>query len=515
LKKYSFIYGTLLLIAVNFVIRSLGFIYKIVLSRIIGPEAIGLYQMVFPFLMVLITITSAGIPLAVSKIVAKENSLHNKVGIYKTLWIALIIGGTIALVLSVFVSLRMDFIVDKILKNRNIYYPILFSIPAIALITFASILRGFFYGLKDMKSPSNAQILEQVSRILFVLSYLIYKKPSNPIWAATIGIIGISIGEFFGLIYLVFKFNLKKLGSKIGALKAYPESFFKITSNILSFSVPISMGRLVSTLLQTATSILIPQRLVLAGYTTSEAIQTFGKITGMAMPLLFVPFTVTSALSVNIIPNISEQIALNKISDVNRQSSLAIKITLLVAIPISMLYAAFGSHLGLVIYKDLDVGRYLSIISYATIFLCMQQTTSSILHGMGKPIIATINFILGMLLQLYCTYFLISNPKYGINGFFIGYIFSAFLVFILNFISLKRTITLQLSMKELLLKPLVSSTIATCSIFYLYKSLALIIRSSFLNTILSLALGSALYLILLGMTKSLDLFSILKELRPR
>ena len=317
------------------------------------------------------------------------------------------------------------------------------------------------------------------------------------------------------MIYLVFKFNLKKLGSKIGALKAYPESFFKITSNILSFSVPISMGRLVSTLLQTATSILIPQRLVLAGYTTSEAIQTFGKITGMAMPLLFVPFTVTSALSVNIIPNISEQIALNKISDVNRQSSLAIKITLLVAIPISMLYAAFGSHLGLVIYKDLDVGRYLSIISYATIFLCMQQTTSSILHGMGKPIIATINFILGMLLQLYCTYFLISNPKYGINGFFIGYIFSAFLVFILNFISLKRTITLQLSMKELLLKPLVSSTIATCSIFYLYKSLALIIRSSFLNTILSLALGSALYLILLGMTKSLDLFSILKELRPR
>ena len=96
MKKSSFIYGTILLVMVNFLVRSLGFIYRIMLSRLIGAEAIGLYQMVFPFLMLLTTVTTAGIPIAVSSLVAKENSLNNREGVYKILTIALCIGGALS-----------------------------------------------------------------------------------------------------------------------------------------------------------------------------------------------------------------------------------------------------------------------------------------------------------------------------------------------------------------------------------------------------------------------------------
>jgi len=510
LKKSSFIYGTILLIAVNFLTRSLGFVYRIALSRLIGAEAIGLYQMVFPLLMLLITITTAGIPVAVSSLVARENSLSNREGVYKVLTIALCIGGILSLIISILVSLNINFIVNQILKNKSIYYPFLYAIPAISLITFSSILRGFFYGLKDVAPPGNAQIVEQLVRIAFVLSYLVYKKPSNPILAAVIGIIGISLGEFFGLAYLVLKFNLKRLSPKKYFLKVYSASSIGIACSILYISTPITIGKLVSVLIQTANSILIPQRLTIAGYTNPEAIQIFGKITGMAMPLLFLPFTVTSALAVNIIPDISEQIAINNMGDVGSQSNLAIKLTLLVAIPITLIYVIFGGHIAQLVYNQQDVGKYLTIMSYSIIFLCMQHTLSGILHGMGKQVMTTINYLLGILIQLYCTYFLIPNPKYGINGFFIGHILSAFVIFVLNMITLRRTIGKQLSFLRPVIKSIICSVFMIVLIFYGYKVAYQITGSNPLSTLFAAISGFILYLILLSMTKALDVKSIIR-----
>ena len=512
MKKSSFIYGTILLVMVNFLVRSLGFIYRIMLSRLIGAEAIGLYQMVFPFLMLLTTVTTAGIPIAVSSLVAKENSLNNREGVYKILTIALCIGGALSLIISLLVSLNIDFIITKILKNKSIFYPFLYTIPAISLITFSSILRGFFYGLKDVSPPANAQIVEQLIRIIFVLSYLAYKKPSNPVLAATIGVIGVSLGEIFGLIYLVFKFNFKKLNPKKHFLKVYSASSFKVAGSILYISIPITIGKLVSVLIQTANSILIPQRLIIAGYTSSEAIQTFGKITGMTMPLLFLPFTVTSALAVNIIPDISEQIAINNMEDIRSKSNLAIKLTLLVAIPITFVYIIFGNHIAQLIYNQQDVGKYLTIASYSTIFLCMQHTLSGILHGMGKQVVNTINYLLGMLIQLYCTYFLIPNPKYGINGFFIGYILSAFVIFMLNMITLKRITGMRFFIIKSSIKATICSVFMIILMFYSYKASLLITNSNLLSTLFATILGFILYLVLLSVTKALDIRPIIKTI---
>lgn len=493
-------------------VRSLGFIYRIMLSRLIGAEAIGLYQMVFPFLMLLITITTSGIPLAVSSLVAKENYLNNKAGVYKILTIALCIGGVFSLIVSILVSLNIDFIVTKILKNELIYYPFLYTIPAISLITFASILRGFFYGLKDIKPPANAQIIEQIIRIVFVLSYIAYKKPSNPVSAATIGTIGVSLGELFGLIYLVFKFNFKRLCPKKHFSRIYSNTSIKIASNIMYIAIPTTIGRLVSVLIQTANSVLVPQRLVIAGYTRSEAIQVFGRITGMTMPLLFLPFTVTSALAVNIIPDISEQAAVNNMDKIHLQSSLAIRLTLIVAIPITFIYAAFGHPIAQLIYNEADVGKYLTIISYATVFLCMQHTISGILHGLGKQVISTINYLLGILIQLYCTYFLISNPKYGINGFFIGYIISSVVIFILNIIILKRVINTKLFIIRSSIKITLCSFFMILSMLYSYKLSLTITNNNVLGLLLAAASGFILYLILLSVTKTLDLKQIIDNL---
>lgn len=513
LKKSSFIFGTILLALVNVVVRSLGFIYRIFLSRLIGATAIGLYQMVFPFLMVLITIPTAGIPIAVSKLVAKEKSLHNREGIYKVLLLALSLGGVTSFVLSVFVSLKIDFIVNQILKNPDLYYPVLWTIPTISIITFSSILRGFFYGLKEMAPAASAQVIEQLFRIVFVLTYLYYKTPSNPVAAATIAIIGISIGEIAGLLYLVLRFNFKKIITKSHYIRTYSDSSLEIFNHLLFVAVPITLSRLVSVVMQTANSILIPQRLQAAGYSSVAAIETFGKISGMAMPLLYLPFTVTTALVLNIIPSISEQLAVNNWKDVEYKSSLALRITLLVAIPTTIIYAIFGHHLAQLIYGHEDVGRYLSIISYGMIFLCMQHTLSGILHGMGKQIATTINYILGMMLQLYCTYFLIPNPRYGINGFFIGFLLATFTIFALNLITLMRHIKLNISFMQAVLKPTFASLLMIIAMIYSYQKFYSLSSSNAWSTVISSIIGACLYLFILLITKTFDINRLVNTIK--
>ncbi|SDK21243.1 stage V sporulation protein B [Natronincola ferrireducens] len=513
MKKSSFIFGTILLALVNVVVRSLGFIYRILLSRTIGAAAIGLYQMVFPFLMVVITIPTAGIPIAVSKLVAKEKSVHNREGIYKVLLLSLVLGGSISLGLSVAVSLRINFIVNNLLKNPNLYYPVLWTIPAISIISFSSILRGFFYGLKEMAPAATSQVLEQIFRIVFVLSYLYYKAPSNPIAAATIAIIGISIGEVFSLLYLVLRFNFKKIMEKTHYLNVHSNSTLEILNHVLFISVPITLSRLISVIMQTVNAILIPQRLQVAGYSSIAAIETFGKISGMAMPLLYLPFTVTTALVINIIPNISEQLAVNNWQDIEYKSNLALRITLLMAIPTTIVYVVFGNHLAELIYDQEDVGKYLALISYGTIFLCMQHILSGILHGMGKQIITTVNYLLGMIVQLYCTYFLIPNPKYGIYGFFIGFILSTFIIFALNLITLMRYIKITVPLTQALLKPLFASLLMIITMIYTYRIFFNISSSNGLSTIISSLVGGGVYVFLLLITKTFNLKNLIENIK--
>lgn len=511
-KKTSFIMGIVLLTLINFIVRSMGFIYRILLSRMIGPQAIGLYQMVFPFLMVLITIPTAGIPIAVSKLIAKESSLKNRRGMYQILFLALSLGGIISLALTIFVSFRIGYITESILKNNDLYLPVLWIIPSICLITFSSILRGYFYGIQDIKPAAIAQILEQITRIAFVLTYLYIKKPEHPITMATIAIVGLSIGEFFGLLYLILSFGLKRVFKVQFQYTKIASSNLMHLKDILYISVPITISRLLSVFMQTINSILIPHRLMVAGYTQVAAVELFGKISGMAMPLLYLPFTVTSALVIRIIPNISEHMALNSLRDVERKTSQALRITLLVAIPITLIFTIMGRELAALVYHQKDVGLYLSLISYSTLFLCMQHTTSGILHGMGKQVITTINYLLGMAIQLYCTYFLVPNPRYGINGFFIGFTLSSFVIFALNMITLRWYIPIKLSILNSLIKPVMASLIAVGGMFYFYHHSPLRISSNLYSSMVFI-LGGFLYIVLLLITKTIDSKAIMSNFK--
>ncbi len=493
MKKNSFLYGTIVLIIVNFIVRFLGFAYKIILSRMIGPEGIGLFHLVHPILMVFITLTTAGIPVAVSKLVAHYLSLNNKRGCNRVLGVSLILGLIVSSFMSIALFYFAKYISMNILKNPDSYINVVALIPAISLITLSSILRGYYYGLKDVGPPGMAQILEQIFRVAFVVGLLFLLKPKTSIHASTIAILGISFGEFAGLLWLLLKF---KYFEALKLRKNYHillDGSLNILGKIIYISIPITLSRMISVIMQSLNAVLIPQRLQVIGYGPQEALSAFGKLTGMAMPLLFLPFIVTSALVVNIIPNVSEEMVHKNWREISLKSNLAIRMTLLVSVPLTALFIFFADPICRFIYAQDEVGRYLSLLSYSTIFLSLHHTVSGILHGMGKQVMTTVNYLIGTALQLACTYYLVANPQFGVNGFIIGFILSTFTMFVLNYLGLCRTITLKINVFNAFFKPLMATMIMILLMVNSFQLLTLTPLHFALRVIITISIGFASY----------------------
>lgn len=465
--------------------------------------------MVFPVLMFFITITTAGIPIAVSKLVAKQNSIHNLKGAKKIFKIALFITFLIAFVLSLIILLGSDYISLKILKNKEINKSIIMLAPAVLIISISSVFRGYFYGMKKISPAGMAQIIEQIIRIAFVLGIIYYMYPVNSKLGAFIAVCGISIGEIAGLIWMIFNYKIFSKTKNISSSKSIYT--VQILSQIFYISVPITISRLINVSLQVVNAVLIPQRLIVAGYSQSEAVSIFGRVIGMSMPIIFLPYIVTSALVINIIPNISEELALKRYRMIKNDILLSLRITLLISIPLTFIYIFFSEPIAMFFYDDRIVGIYLGILGYSTIFLSLQHVLSGILHGLGKQVIATVNYLIGMLIQISSTYFLVGNPIFGIKGFFLGFISATIIISLLHYISIIKIMKVNLNIIDYIIKPIISSVGMTSMTLFTYNYLNSLNTQNYFNFLVCLFVGGLTYFLILILIKGLPP-SLLKKL---
>ena len=480
MKKNSFIYSTIVLIIANFLARFLGFIYKVLLSRFLGSEGIGLYHLVFHAFLVIITITSSGIPVAVSKIVAQKMSLKDYKSCKNTLRISLILGFTISIFLCILTLKNHDILIKYIIKSNKLERSLIALIPAIPIVTLSSIFRSYYYGIKKVMPSANAQIVEQFLRVIFVISLLYIWDPQDLKISVMIATLGITVGEIGGLILLILSLKSNNIYfSNFSSNKSHSSSYKKITSHkkrklqmsldsnftasasllwkIIAISFPITIARLVSVLMQSANMFLVPQRLQVSGYSLEQSVTAFGEVVGMSMPLLFLPFIVTSAFVVNLIPNISSENVLMKSTNIELKSLLALRVTLLISIPIAFIFFFFGAPICGFLYNKPSVGLYLKYLSYSVIFLSLHHIIAGVLHGLGKQILTTINYLIGMTIHLICIYFLVSIPQIGVKGFIIGFILSSFIMFFLNFTALRRFVNIKIQIINHVTKPILSS----------------------------------------------------------
>ena len=439
------------MVIINILIRTVSFSYDVLLSKLVGAEGIGLFQMAVSVLMLPLIITTAGIPTAVSRLVAEQSSQNNRNNV-KSIFIAAV---SFTLVLSAALSMLLlasaPYISSEIFKNHDMLYCIYFLCPAIVIISMTSVLRGYYYGLKRIGTASISEIIEHVSRFFIILLFLYSIYPVKPLYGAVISVCGISIGEAFDLIWLIF--IQRRSVRRLTYTRTSPLKPAALLVKLFSIAAPLTMSGLFTAILQFVNAILIPARLAASGYSSSEAVIAFGRIMGMAMPLIYLPYVFTSALVINIIPDIARQLALKNHKALQNNILLSIKITLLIAIPLSAIYLFFPEQLAYLLYSDPKTAPYIAGMGYSTIFLAVQHTFSGILNGLGYSARSMLHRLAGMFMQLVLTFFLAGNPQFGVNGYFLSFFLSTLIVCLLDIPVLLKAIRPKINYSDLFLKP--------------------------------------------------------------
>nr|WP_284693997.1 oligosaccharide flippase family protein [Paeniclostridium ghonii] len=413
MKIPNLVYSTLVLFLSNFIVRILGFLYKIFLSNNLSQVHLGIYHMVFNFLMICIAFTTTGIPTALSCLVARKKAFNDKHSTNSLFISAIYISFFIAGLISLIVAISSDILSLRLLHSNTSSIFILALCPSIIAITISNIVRGYYYGIKQVDIPAISQILEQISKIVFV--YLIVKNFKSPTLICLSAIIGISIGECISLSFMTLGLARRPYIDNKYTINI--KEFIRSSYNTIRMSIPITCNRMSNIVLNSISSMIIPSRLSLSGITYTTALGIYGTIAGMVFPFIYLPFILVSALVVNIIPSISLDISSKNIKAIKSKILFAVILTLVMGILCSIIFYLFGEKICLYTFKNKIAGFYLKYMCLVPLFLSLNHVISGILHSIGKEFIASVIGITSIVIQTLCLYFILPMPNIGLWGY--------------------------------------------------------------------------------------------------
>ncbi|MBE5929128.1 MAG: polysaccharide biosynthesis protein [Lachnospiraceae bacterium] len=425
--------GTLILTVTGLITRVIGFIYKIYLSNVFDGETLGIYQLIFPVYGICFTIYAAGIQPAISQMIAgkKDNPVYIKEVVKKACLLSLII----SLVLSFCVYIFSDQIAIYMLGTSGCssYLKMLsFSFPFCGI---AACISGFYYGLRETKVPALTQLIEQIIKVIYVYIIIAIVGNENQSMTCMAAVSGIVFGELVSMVYsianirLYYKINLVKTNENKITFENNT-----IMSKFLKLSVPLTGNRLVIALLHGVETIMIPTMLKVSGMTQNEALSTYGALTGMALPFILFPQTITNSLSVLLLPAVSE--AGDDKKKINRMSNICISFSMLFGVFSTIVFYFWGSELGGYVFRNDDIGRYIEIISFLCPFLFTATTLSSIINGLGYTHITFLTTIAGLFIRIMLTIKLV--PIQGISGYLVSLLISEVAVSLFSYIFYNR-----------------------------------------------------------------------------
>ncbi len=500
--KKSFVYGALVLMAAAAVNRVIGFVYQAAIYRLIGPEGVGLYNLVYPVYILIIVLTTAGIPLGISKLVSEAEVNGNHRLSYQVLWLSLVILIASGSFFTVISHLASPLLLEHVFANKMVYPVFRCLLPGIFIVSLSSAFRGFFQGLMDMKPPAVSQVIEQVVRVLLGISLALYLLPQGIQWAAAgIAASGV-VGEFFGLTVLITSFLRRKPLNIVISLPGIAASY-NILRKLFKMCTPITLGRIATTVMLSIDSMLIPFVLRETGYSTSAATAIYGQLTGVALTLLSVPSIITVSLATSLVPAISEAVALNRSFVVSSRTSEALRVTLLAAIPFVSAFMILPDEITQAVFGSPEAGHLLSVLAVGGLFAYLQQTTTGVLQGLGYPVIPLINTIIAGFVKVVGIFALSLYPSLGVTA--IAYCFDIFFILAagLNILSLYRKTGCYVSISNDVFKPVTAGLLTAMIYSGFYKSLYQVLEMNFLSVTISLGSGFIFYIFAVAMMGSL------------
>lgn len=492
MKKQSLIKGALILGLAGVFAKFLGIFFRWPLIMLIGDEGIGYYQMSYPLYMFFIAIAS-GMPVAISKMVSERNATGDTQGaalvLRKALMLMIILGGSF----TAFILLFSNKIISILNWDKKSYYSLIAIAAAPLCISIVSAFRGYFQGFQNMIPTAISQMIEQCGRVIVGvgLAYLLISKGIE--YSAGGAAFGASFGAIVAGIYLIIKYFTVERKHK--TVSSYKENH--IMTKLLRIAIPISLGSAVSSIMSLLDSIIVPQKLLIAGFSHKEATIIYGQLTGKAFVLINVPLTLSIALCSTLVPIISEAYILNKRNEVINKLQLAIKVSMVIGIP-SLCGLFFMSKPILNLIFPGNGGGY-NILKYLSIsipFITLSQTSTAILQGIGKYTMPVKNLLIACVVKVIITLMLVQIPSINVYGAVIGTITGYVIVAVLNIRNVKNELGLKISIYDSIIKTSYAAIIMTIAVVFIYLNVYNSTMSNSIACLVAVFIGAIIYSIL-------------------
>lgn len=443
-KKHPLLTGALILTFTGAATRFMGFFYKIFLSRTIGAEGMGIYQMIFPIFGICFSLTAAGIETAISRFVAGETAKGNTKGAYKMLAAGTVLSLSLSTIMSCILYTGADLIAVSYLKEPRCGELLRIMSLTLPFSSCHACINGYYYGLKQTKVPAFSQLLEQTARVGSVcLLASIFLEKEIPI-SPSIAVSGMVVGDFFSTLFCITALS-HHVTSAIKSKEPFASHpLFRKASlsiricikQIACMALPLTGNRLVTNLLSSLEAILIPLSLKSFGLSTESAYSIYGTLTGMSLAFILFPNVLTGSISLLLLPSVSEAQA----SGDQKRIASTIRKSIAFCLPFGGLCTIFfllcGKFLGTFFFDSALAGDFMITLAWICPFLYLNATLNSILHGLGRTGITFRNNVLGIAIRI--LFVLLCVPVFGIQGYLWGLLANQLLVSFLCILALRK-----------------------------------------------------------------------------
>lgn len=393
--KEKFIKSTIILIIGGLLTKILGMVIRIVTTRVIGLEGIGLYMLVMPTYSLFITIATLSLPIAISKLVS-ENTRNNKNVILGIIPIALLFN----IIVITILILSSKFISNTLLQNSKLYYPILAMSVTLPFITLSSIIRGYFFGRQKMIPHVTSNLFEQIVRLAMTIIITPYLLKFGIISAVT-GLILFNVVSELLSIFILFFFMPKNVKITKNDLK--PD--YDNVKDLFSISFPTTTGRIISSIGGFLEPIVITFVLLAIGYNNDYITMEYGIISGYVFPMVMLPQFLSGAVSSALLPTISSYNALNMKKAIKRKLYQAISFSLLIGIFFTIIFMIFPELSLKIMFNETEGAKYLFFAAPIFLLTYIQGPIVSTLQAIDEAKIVMNSSLIGVVVKTIVLFF--------------------------------------------------------------------------------------------------------------
>ena len=497
----SFVKGAVVLSVAGIMAKCLGALYRIPFARIASDECGAIYALVYPIYNLLLALSTAGIPLAISKLVAEYEEQGKSGMSLRILKLSLLLLASIGIVVAVALFISADWIATTVWEVPGAAISIRVITPAMIFTCIQAVFRGYFQGMQQMVPTALSQITEQFVRVTVIFAALFLLMPYGDEVTAAGATFGATVGSGMALALMLTIFFLYRKKQKnnplwISRMDDLAESISnsQVLKKVVALAIPIAIGSLVLPVMQSIDSILVLSRLQAGGLSLDTSLVEFNYLGNCVQPIINLPFMITTAVAASLVPNISEALAMGQNEKVRVTFANAMQLAILIVLPATVGLMTLATPIMELLYDKPGAGVAMFWSAAVVLVVGLYQISAGTLQGMGKAMVPMYSLLIGAVIKIVLTFTLTAMPAVGIRGAALGSVIGFAVAAGNNVFQVSRRIGWGwLSSRYHVVKPLISVVVMAVLVLASYSGIYMLLDSNGLATLVSIAIGGCAY----------------------